>query len=748
MTNSKTTKRALLSSVIALILCFSMLLGTTFAWFTDSVSSGVNTITAGNLDIELEYSKNGTDWTTVEDATNLVDPNALWEPGHTEVVYLRLSNKGTLALKYQFSMNIVGETTATNVGGNPFKLSQYLKYGIVEGNTVYNKRADARQAVLRDAQGLANYSKNGTMVGKNDQAYVDQYMALVVYMPEDVGNEANYRGNVVPTIELGLNLVATQQNSERDSFGPDYDTNATFLNTDAAGNYLIGTADELVFFAKDVNVNRNTYSGKTVKLTADIDLTGKKWIPVGQTGGYTAGAYFQGTFDGNGKTISNLTIPASTWEAGANDGQHFATGFFGFIDAGGQTIKDVTFDHATVEGHHWVGVVAGYMSGKVENVVVKNSTVTSTYKNGEADGDKAGAIAGYLNQAGSVITGCTVDNCVVSGVRDCGGIVGYSVAGSTTSSNTVTDTTVYYSTDNDAQIGGEIMGKRSPGVNRGNTATNVTVTKQLLISTAAELSAALNATYNSDTTIKLANDITLSGEWGVHSLKGSNNAKLVIDGNGKTIYGLTSSEYNSINGFNSNGLVTAIMSSLSSVTFKNLTVSGANLTNNGGWNAASGVFVGDINTVKVTFDTCTVTGANVTSNAYAAGFVGYVQDVYYNDPNLSCPITLKNCKVTGSTFNGGDATGALVGISYAAVTINGATVTGNTINGGTGWSAAALVGTQHYNLTATKVTVSDNNYTLNNDYTGYIRNNTYGYMHKGASATTYTINGSDVNSLT
>ena len=170
MTNSKTTKRALLSSVIALILCFSMLLGTTFAWFTDSVSSGVNTITAGNLDIELEYSKNGTDWTTVEDATNLVDPNALWEPGHTEVVYLRLSNKGTLALKYQFSMNIVGETTATNVGGNPFKLSQYLKYGIVEGNTVYNNRADARQAVLSVAQGLANYSKNGTMVGKNDPA--------------------------------------------------------------------------------------------------------------------------------------------------------------------------------------------------------------------------------------------------------------------------------------------------------------------------------------------------------------------------------------------------------------------------------------------------------------------------------------------------------------------------------------------------------------------------------------------------
>lgn len=54
MKSSKTAKRALFSSVMALIICFSMLVGTTFAWFTDSVSSGVNTIVAGNLDIELE----------------------------------------------------------------------------------------------------------------------------------------------------------------------------------------------------------------------------------------------------------------------------------------------------------------------------------------------------------------------------------------------------------------------------------------------------------------------------------------------------------------------------------------------------------------------------------------------------------------------------------------------------------------------------------------------------------------------
>ena len=738
MTNSKTTKRALLSSVIALILCFSMLLGTTFAWFTDSVSSGVNTITAGNLDIELEYSKDYSTWAPVQDATQLFADVTLWEPGTTSVVYLRMTNKGTLALKYQFSMNIASETTATSVNGSTFKLSEHLKYGLVDCTGVYDDRNDARQAVAGSAESLANYSKNGTMVGKNDPAYVDQYMALVVYMPEDVGNEANYRGNVVPTIELGLNLVAAQLNHESDSFGSDYDTNATFLNTDAQGNYLISNANELVYFAKDVNVNGNSYAGKTVKLTANIDLAGKKWIPVGQTGGYTANTYFQGTFDGNGKTISNLTIPASTWEAGNDNGQHFATGFFGFIDVGNTTIKDVTFDHATVEGHHWVGVAAGYMTGTVSGVKVTNSTITSTWLNNSADGDKAGGVVGYLNSDSSV-TGCTVTGSTITAIRDCGSVVGHSVG--TVTGNTAQDCTVYYSTDNDEQIGGKIAGKRATGVS-GNTATNVTVTKQLLISTAAELSAALNKTYTTDTTIKLANDITLSGEWGVHSLEGSNNAKLVIDGNGKTIYGLTSSAYNSTNGFNSNGLVTAIMSSLSSVTFKNLTVSGANLTNNGGWNAASGVFVGDINTVKVTFDTCTVTGANVTSNAYAAGFVGYVQDVYNTDPNLSCPITLKNCTVINSTFNGGDATGALVGISYAAVTINGATVTGNTINGGAGYSAAALVGTSISGTTATNVTASGNTFEITgSNY--QVSNATYGYVYKNGQ--TYTVDATELN---
>ena len=117
MTKSKSTKRALLSSVLALVLTCTMLLGTTFAWFTDSVKSGANKIIAGNLDVELEYATvdaNGAlqdNWTSVEGKDALFKTDTLWEPGHAEVVYLKARNAGTLALKYKFAMNILSETT-------------------------------------------------------------------------------------------------------------------------------------------------------------------------------------------------------------------------------------------------------------------------------------------------------------------------------------------------------------------------------------------------------------------------------------------------------------------------------------------------------------------------------------------------------------------------------------------------------------------------------------------------------------
>lgn len=104
MAQSKNTKRALLASILSIVLCCAMLIGSTFAWFTDSVETGKNTITAGNLDVDLQYAEvaEGTDlttlgddaWTSVQGKEDLFSED-LWEPGHVEVVYLRIQNLGT-----------------------------------------------------------------------------------------------------------------------------------------------------------------------------------------------------------------------------------------------------------------------------------------------------------------------------------------------------------------------------------------------------------------------------------------------------------------------------------------------------------------------------------------------------------------------------------------------------------------------------------------------------------------------------
>ena len=96
MTNSKTTKRALFSSVVALLLCFTMLLGTTFAWFTDSAVSGNNIIKTGNLDMKLSWRPYGADhaeeWAEVTENTVLFGKDALYEPGYTEAVWLNTAS--------------------------------------------------------------------------------------------------------------------------------------------------------------------------------------------------------------------------------------------------------------------------------------------------------------------------------------------------------------------------------------------------------------------------------------------------------------------------------------------------------------------------------------------------------------------------------------------------------------------------------------------------------------------------------
>ena len=233
MNNKKATKRALLTSVMALVMCVVMLVGTTFAWFTDTASTGVNKIVAGNLDVKLMYSTDMVEWKEATEQTKLFNDNALWEPGHTQVVYLKVVNAGNLALKYEagFSKNYTSNR-GKNVNGDWYRVDNYLKIGTAETETKFANREDVWSAITATEKTLAKdvMLTDGWITLKAREE--SKPFAVAIYMPTSVGNEANASRLRPSSVSgLGIEVRATQATVENDSFGTDYDANAaTVLN--------------------------------------------------------------------------------------------------------------------------------------------------------------------------------------------------------------------------------------------------------------------------------------------------------------------------------------------------------------------------------------------------------------------------------------------------------------------------------------------------------------------------------------
>ena len=279
MTNVKSTRHALLMSAVALLLCFAMLLGTTFAWFTDSAASASNVITSGSLDVEVEYSHDGTNWSNLDGANDLFKATN-WEPGHTQIVAIKVTNKGNLALKYMANMNMTKEFVGKTVGQADIKLSDILTVeSLVTRDLSVVQTAlssdsaipGADKASFKDTDILAN-SKTLLRQGEFD------YILVKVDMPETIGNEANHNGVDVPAIEFGLNFVATQFTYEEDSFGPNYDVDSKYPAVGAA-SVPANTIEATLITAGDVSVyipamaNEGEYKleveSKSVETTAD-----------------------------------------------------------------------------------------------------------------------------------------------------------------------------------------------------------------------------------------------------------------------------------------------------------------------------------------------------------------------------------------------------------------------------------------------------------------------------------------------
>ena len=256
----KQTKKALFSSVVALILCFSMLVGTTFAWFTDEVKSGMNQIVAGNLDVELYHADKATNGASepVKNDTMLFDDVKYWEPGAVVYENLTVVNAGTLSLKYQLSINFENATTV-----NGHSLVEALKVAVVD-EALLTSREAAIAAATGKWQALESFVLPGELAAKETESY-----GIVIYWePTDNDNDFNVKDNAL-SIDLGIRLVATQMSSESDSFGNDYDANAA---ADIFPGFQGGSGD------MSVTLDENGYT--TEEVTQDFgDIT--VVIPVG-----------------------------------------------------------------------------------------------------------------------------------------------------------------------------------------------------------------------------------------------------------------------------------------------------------------------------------------------------------------------------------------------------------------------------------------------------------------------------------
>lgn len=235
MTKKQNTKKALLISITSLVLCVAMLAGSTFAWFTDEAGSTENIIVAGNLDVELQVKK-GTSYENVGAEENIFK-DVLWEPGHIEVVQLKIANVGTLNTAYDFSLKApADEAEVPNALGGTFKLSNYIKYIMVDSDeevssSEINTRGKVKAVIDRAERENTAYtlSQNAGFSGKlkpKGEEKADKYIIIIAYMPETIENEANYRGDTAPELKLGLNLKAYQTPAESDSFDNQYDADA------------------------------------------------------------------------------------------------------------------------------------------------------------------------------------------------------------------------------------------------------------------------------------------------------------------------------------------------------------------------------------------------------------------------------------------------------------------------------------------------------------------------------------------
>ena len=200
---------ALALSLCALIVWCILGTGASLAWFTDTSPEINNIFHFAEFDLVVSHRLTDGKWEEVDSQTKIFDEEALYEPGYVQDVYLKVENKGTIPFEFYTAVNVNGCIEATNVFGQRFMLQDYLKFGITTADSedaMKNSVPDRNAAVKLADMPLHNYDTETAVL----EPGATKYIALIVRMPEEVGNVANYRGDTVPEVDLGITVKADQ----------------------------------------------------------------------------------------------------------------------------------------------------------------------------------------------------------------------------------------------------------------------------------------------------------------------------------------------------------------------------------------------------------------------------------------------------------------------------------------------------------------------------------------------------------
>ncbi len=250
----KTNRKTVVASAISLILCVAMLIGTTYACFTDSVVVKSNRIQSGTLDVALSML-DGSSYSEVTDSDKIFNYK-LWEPGYSDYAIFKIENNGTLALEYK--LEIIKKLTSEKYSKLENVIDVYFK---TSTDAITSEPTSLEDAI---SQGYNKVGTLGDMIAEDDGAahgYLlaksSVYAGIVLHMQETAGNEYQ---NLSVGSTFDVRLLARQYTYEKDGFGSDqYDKNADYALT-ASDRYTV----------QDI-----LSSGGTVSLSADLTNTGQ-----------------------------------------------------------------------------------------------------------------------------------------------------------------------------------------------------------------------------------------------------------------------------------------------------------------------------------------------------------------------------------------------------------------------------------------------------------------------------------------